>query len=71
MKWIDMSKRKPETNELVLLFTECGEIIVGGMAIGGTMYSGNPFVAWDWIENHDIKSISHWMPLPEPPQCEQ
>lgn len=67
MEWISVEDRLPEEDLEILMFADVGEAIVGKLTDQGWI-SGNQFVSWDYIWNHDIKEITHWMPLPEPPQ---
>ena len=71
MKWVNFSEKKPETNDFVLMLTDNGNMTVGGVSVAGSVFIGNPFIGWEWMKDCDIESITHWMPLPEPPQCEQ
>lgn len=62
MDWISVKDRLPEPGHRVLAasvyFTgECW------MAVNGTWYRYNGFDM-----DHLFESITHWMPLPEPPE---
>lgn len=66
-KWISVKERLPEADEFVL----CARTQT---SMGGTKYitpgigklgQGNKFSCeFDWV------NVTHWMPLPEPPQNE-
>jgi hypothetical protein len=60
--WIPVSERWPERNEIVLAVDE------GGVTVG----SYSPMLE-DWWSLHGDRmapgpTVSHWMPLPEPPE---
>ena len=72
MKWISVKDRLPEVKQRVLLFTE-GEAIEGWL----TDVEG---VHWYFITlsihgcgccGEDDDEVTHWMPLPEPPERKQ
>ncbi len=62
--WISCSERMPE---------ETGDIIVvsDGIVMSGISYSrrdGFYMAALEYDDDEPIDSVTHWMPLPEPPQ---
>ncbi|EIS9360901.1 DUF551 domain-containing protein, partial [Escherichia coli] len=62
--WISCSKRMPE---------ETGDIIVvsDGIVMSGISYSrrdGFYIAALEYDDDEPIDGVTHWMPLPEPPQ---
>lgn len=66
MKWIRVEERLPEYAELALVRTYP---YVGGRLSGGSTYIAMfipPTKAWRDIP--DGCRVTHWMPLPEPPE---
>ena len=61
-RWIPVSERLPKENAPVLVLT-----VLGGMFVdfihGKSVVTGNP----DFYEL-DIEDVTHWMPIPEPPE---
>ncbi|HEA3553517.1 TPA: DUF551 domain-containing protein [Escherichia coli] len=62
--WISCSERMPE---------ETGDIIVvsDGIVMSGISYSrrdGFYMAALEYDDDEPIDGVTHWMPLPEPPQ---
>ncbi|HFU3540729.1 TPA: DUF551 domain-containing protein [Escherichia coli] len=62
--WISCSERMPE---------ETGDIIVvsDGIVMSGISYSrrdGFYMAALEYDDDEPIGGVTHWMPLPEPPQ---
>lgn len=62
MEWIRITERMPEIGQRVLVFEKDG--VHGGNPIDIEYrdYCGN------WEGQGIISGITHWMPLPEPPQ---
>jgi hypothetical protein len=58
-KWIPVSERLPEEFQRVLI---CGAYKF--LAVGRVM-NGRWVISWN---NDEAKSVTHWMPLPEPPK---
>ena len=66
-KWIPVSERLPEkatwSGDRVLVYTEEGYTHTG-------LYEGE--IAGEWFDKfNDSGYITHWMPLPKPPQAEK
>ena len=64
-RWIPVSERLPKENAPVLVLT-----VLGGMFVdfihGKSVVTGNP----DFYEL-DIEDVTHWMPLPTPPEVQE
>lgn len=61
-KWIKTKDRLPENNQIVLVLNEEGEMAVCKVEITEWNYF---FVLYN--TSHQITFVTHWMPLPEPP----
>jgi hypothetical protein len=61
-KWIKVDEDVPPTDMDVLLLEESGAIWLGQNYANGEMRS---YPAQDLVPG---KSITHWMPLPDPPE---
>ena len=62
MKWIPVTERLPENKKCVLMYSADG-----GVAEGVYEESRKRWVQWRWSVL-DVPSVTHWMPLPEPPK---
>ncbi len=65
MKWISVKDKMPERQINVLILTDYGKM--------ATAYCVNRRTkTWGWIDamrpQHSYGSVTHWMPLPEPPK---
>lgn len=60
-QWILLSDQKPDNNKLVLITADRHAPYV---AIG--RYYGNAVSPFFWANNTEVRSVTHWMPLPEP-----
>lgn len=62
-KWISVEDRLPEELEYVLLFDAAAKFYtIGFYSLG----------KWHCVDgNWNVKSFTHWMPLPEPPKTKQ
>lgn len=60
MKWIPVTERLPKKDEYVLCYSEYDTWFIG--------YRG--FHSGEWIRDGVMypAEITHWMPLPEPPE---
>lgn len=61
-KWIPVTERLPNLWETVIVCDTREQYV------GACMYYGND----DWLHDDklwDTSEITHWMPLPEPPNC--
>jgi Protein of unknown function (DUF551) len=71
MKWISVKDRLPkESLEDFILFTD-GKVVLFGSYFDGNSYEDEclwkPAIGWI----HKNADITHWMPLPEPPEEEK
>lgn len=75
-RWISVEEQLPEkiTNK-VLVYCKNGYIGFGhyekfqGVEDWYNLESGKPFREWD-LEDCETYEVTHWMPLPEPPEVE-
>ena len=72
MEWVSVDERLPEENVLVIVADWCNyDLGIGRLEpIGGGHYQ---WVVGEidgviYLHGNSFKRISHWMPLPEPPQ---
>lgn len=64
-KWIKCSEQMPEETDDIIV--ACSD----GIVISGISYSsrkGFYMAALEYDSDVPIKDVSHWMPLPEPPE---
>jgi len=62
MEWIDVNDRLPENpNDFHLQYLSIGRVIIG-------MQYDSKWYKDDGTEKPDDIEITHWMPLPEPPE---
>ena len=67
-EWISVCDEMPK-NDLVLVCNDLGDIEVGSFEVSPEISCwriGNDCVGWDYDFNRDY-TVTHWMPLPEPP----
>ena len=75
MKWISVKERLPEYQERVLVHEEVKpewenlSVTIGYL---NTTTKGKSFETNEWYSDNNYQSIdvTHWMPLPEPPNKE-
>lgn len=65
VEWISVEDRLPEIRKPVVIFTEYGR-----QATAYIINHSEPTYGWiDWMRpQHSYGSVTHWMPLPEPPK---
>lgn len=61
-RWIPVSERLPEANQYVLVFDAKKNISVDFLTTSGNVEK------YFWLCNHPV---THWMPLPEPPEVQE
>lgn len=64
-KWIDINERLPEKDGMYLIFTPYTNKEGGIVYCNRFLTKGNPIFPPNSFES--ISKITHWMPLPEPP----
>lgn len=71
-KWIDVSDRLPKRGTAVLVVTAPGSMSVGRNIVVAEyihpMLEPNGAFVMGYIGKYDILTVTHWMPLPEPPE---
>lgn len=60
VEWISVKDRLPEEDKDVLAYNGVYMIIAA--------YTTNPTKYWYTITGSVMRTITHWMPLPEPPK---
>ena len=71
-EWISVKDRLPEENELVIVMS----VVTGEYGIGRIEPIGSGYYQWAvgekdgviYLHGHSFNRITHWMPLPEPPE---
>lgn len=68
MKWIPVTERLPEDDEIILIFCKIGKMFVGYRK---QLYGGR--YVWRILTARDstkeiTQIVTHWMNLPEPPK---
>ena len=65
MEWMSIKDKLPKRNKAVLILTDYGK-----MATAYLNTRKHPSWGWvDWMRSeHTYGSVTHWMPLPEPPK---
>ena len=61
-RWIPVSERLPEPHQYVLVFDANKNISVDFLTTSGNVEK------YFWLCNHPV---THWMPLPEPPEVQE
>jgi hypothetical protein len=61
-EWISVKDRLPENEKCVLVYSQDG-----GVAEGKYNARFNEWVQFRWNVT-ELKNVTHWMPLPEPPK---
>lgn len=61
-EWISVKDRLPENGKCVLLYSESGGVAEGALSMGF-------FRQWRW--NCKLDDVTHWIPLPSPPESDK
>ena len=69
MKWISVKDRMPDHNNEVLVYAPELDII-GPELIGNYFDDDETWTAYDFHETNMNAKVTHWMPLPNPPEPE-
>lgn len=67
-QWIPVTERLPEDHEYVLCCGAKGGMFVGWLE-GAVCDSGNKAMAFQ--HGSQGRNITHWMPLPKPPEVDR
>lgn len=68
-EWVSVKDRLPEYGEYVLVFTE-GRIAIGCLGedgYGRNKWKSDGFDEWGDVET--LRDVTHWMSLPDEPEC--
>lgn len=63
-EWISVDEKLPENGQVVLFYQKDGFIYCAEYFAGNALMSPGWFIDND---SWDAKEVTHWMPLPEPP----
>ena len=69
-EWVPVSERLPEPNEPILVANPLDGGVQCAVYDGGDINDGDGegFNAWCGYTQHILSGVTHWMPLPEPPE---
>ena len=65
-RWIPVTERLPEVGKKVLVHTNGGKVLISSLRKCFLKDDDLGFVTWSAY----TKPVTHWMPLPEPPEKE-
>ncbi|WP_097335854.1 DUF551 domain-containing protein [Escherichia coli] len=65
--WISCSERMPEDTKMLLAFSQ-GEIVAAYWNWVVNPIDYKKYRAFTYLSGHILDDVTHWMPLPEPPQ---
>lgn len=65
-EWISVKKQKPNGNNAIV--TTSDGVVGEAFRVGAEYYWMEDL--WSWDRASPIYDITHWMPLPEPPEDE-
>ncbi len=60
-QWISVNERLPDIGKSIIFATKYGDTAEG-------KYIGDCWVQYRWTTKVKNESVTHWMPLPEPPK---
>lgn len=66
-RWISVTERLPEEHEVVLVVDKANDI---GMGTLEPLWDGTVWVVPFEDVDNEFRPITHWMPLPQPPEEE-
>lgn len=71
-KWINVEGRLPEIGEIVLAYVDELRLIIRAKIVDAKDYRGERRIDWARVDPDPFflscYTITHWMPLPEPPK---
>lgn len=67
-EWIETEKVTPELGKGVLIVLENGFITIGYRVKTDVGYNWQLFADFDTLQVDKATKVTHWMPLPQPPQ---
>ena len=65
--WISCSERMPEDTKMLLAFSQ-GEIVAAYWNWVVNPIDYKKYRAFTYLSGNILDDVTHWMPLPEPPQ---
>lgn len=65
--WIKCSERMPENTQMVLAFSQ-GEIVAAYWNYVVCPIDYKKYRAFTYLSGSLLEDVTHWQPLPEPPQ---
>ncbi|HBD5443828.1 TPA: DUF551 domain-containing protein [Escherichia coli] len=65
--WISCSERMPEDNKMLLAFSQ-GQIVAAYWNWVMSPIDYKKYRAFTYLSGNILDDVTHWMPLPEPPQ---
>lgn len=65
--WISCSERMPEDTKMLLAFSQ-GEIVAAYWNWVVNPIDYKKYRAFTYLSGNTLDDVTHWMPLPEPPQ---
>ena len=70
-EWIKVEDRLPENEGTYLVYKKrCGRVISGDYHDIGHYWANHTQDGYHWVNLHEDEIVTHWQPLPEPPNGE-